>query len=169
VDQIVQESKAGLIPGLFMAPVYWSAPGGKQYIYVSGANADTAQGDPIKAFGLANGQINLTPAMQTSLTYGYPGAGIVVSSNGAQAGTGILWALQPAPCGGGGCNPQGPAILHAYDASNLSIELYNSEQNTARDGMDGYQKFTRPVVADGQVFVCSQSTLYIYGQLRQSY
>ncbi len=168
VDQIVQESKAGLIPGLFMAPVYWSAPGGKQYIYVSGANADTAQGDPIKAFGLANGQINLTPAMQTSLTYGYPGAGIVVSSNGAQAGTGILWALQPAPCGGGGCNPQGPAILHAYDASNLSIELYNSEQNTARDGMDGYQKFTRPVVADGQVFVCSQSTLYIYGQLRQS-
>jgi hypothetical protein len=169
VDQIVQESKAGLIPGLFMAPVYWSAPGGKQYIYVSGANADTAQGDPIKAFGLANGQINLTPAMQTSLSYGYPGAGIVVSSNGAQAGTGILWALQPAPCGGGGCNPQGPAILHAYDASNLSIELYNSEQNTARDGMDGYQKFTRPVVADGQVFVCSQSTLYIYGQLRQSY
>ena len=169
VDQIVQESKAGLIPGLFMAPVYWSAPGGKQYIYVSGANADTAQGDPIKAFGLANGQINLTPAMQTSLTYGYPGAGIVVSSNGEQAGTGILWALQPAPCGGGGCNPQGSAILHAYDASNLSIELYNSEQNTARDEMDSYQKFTRPVVADGQVFVCSQSTLYIYGQLRQSY
>jgi hypothetical protein len=165
VDRIVQESKAGLIPGLFMAPVYWSTPDGKQYIYVSGANADTAQGDHIQAFELTNNQINLTPVMHTSISYGYPGAGIAVSSDGNKKGTGILWALQPAPCGGGGCNPQGPAILRAYDATNLSVELYNSAQNATRDGMDSYEKFTRPVVADGKVFVCSQSTLYIYGQL----
>ncbi|HEY4384508.1 MAG TPA: hypothetical protein VGN34_08565, partial [Ktedonobacteraceae bacterium] len=85
VDRIVQESQAGLIPGLFMAPVYWKAPDGKQYIYVSGANADTGKGDPIKAFELSHGQINLAPVMQTALTYGYPGAGIAVSSNGNKA------------------------------------------------------------------------------------
>ncbi|EFH85048.1 conserved hypothetical protein [Ktedonobacter racemifer DSM 44963] len=165
VDRIVQESQIALLPGLFMAPVYWSTPSGKQYIYVSGANADTGQGDTIKAFELTNGQLNLTPVMHTSLTYGYPGAGIAVSSDGDKAGTGILWALQPAFCHGGGCNPQDSAILRAYDATNLNRELYNSEQNVARDGLDSYQKFTRPVVADGKVFVCSQSILYIYGQL----
>ncbi|GHO42251.1 hypothetical protein KSX_04140 [Ktedonospora formicarum] len=146
-----------MLPGLFMTPVYWSTPSGKQYIYVSGANVDTGQGDTIKAFELTNGQLNLTPVMHTSLTYGYPGAGIAVSSDGDKAGTGILWALQP--------NLQDSAILRAYDATNLNRELYNSEQNVARAGLDSYQKFTRPVVADGKVFVCSQSILYIYGQL----
>jgi len=47
----------------------------------------------------------------------------------------------------------------------LSVELYNSQQNAARDALDSYEKFTRPVIADGKVFVCSQSTLYIYGLL----
>lgn len=163
VDQVVQESQDGLLPGLFMAPVYWQALDGKQYVYVSGADADSGRGDTIKAFELTNGQLNLTPAMQTALTYGYPGAGIVVSSNGKKAGTGILWALQPGHCSAGRCDPQSPGILHAYDATNLSRELYTSDQNPERDGMDSYQRFTRPVVADGKVFVCSQSTLSIYG------
>jgi hypothetical protein len=166
VDHVVQESQEGLLPGLFMAPVYWQAPNGKQYVYVSGADADHGGGDTIKAFELANGQLNLTPAMQTDLIYGYPGAGIVVTSNGNKAGTGILWALQPGYCTAGRCEPHSPAILHAYDATNLSRELYTSGQNPGRDGMDSYQEFTRPVVADGKVFVCSQSTLYIYGLLQ---
>ncbi len=165
IDQVVQESQDGLLPGLFMAPVYWQTPDGKQYVYVSGADADTARGDTIKAFELTNGQLNLTPAMQTALTYGYPGAGIVVTSNGKRADTGILWALQPGHCTAGNCAPQSPGILHAYDATNLSRELYTSDQNPERDGMDSYQRFTRPVVADGKVFVCSQSTLSIYGLL----
>jgi outer membrane protein assembly factor BamB len=165
VDQVVQESQDGLLPGLFMAPVYWQTPDGKQFVYLSGADADTGRGDRIKAFELTNGQLNLTPAMQTALTYGYPGAGIVVSSNGKKAGTGILWALQPGHCSAGRCEPQSPGILHAYDATNLSRELYTSDQNPERDGMDSYQRFTRPVVADGKVFVCSQSTLSIYGLL----
>lgn len=165
VDQVVQESQDGLLPGLFMAPVYWQAPNGKQYVYVSGADADNAQGDTIKAFELTNGQLNLTPATQTDLTYGYPGAGIVVTSNGSKAGTGILWALEPGNCTAGNCDPQSPGILHAYDATNLSRELYTSDQNPVRDSMDSYQRFTRPVVADGKVFVCSQSKLYIYGLL----
>src|SRR5258708_26155124 len=99
-----------------MAPVYWQAPDGKQYVYVSGADADTARGDTIKAFELMNGQLNLTLAMQTDLTYGYPGAGIVVTSNGNKVGTGILWALQPGYCTAGNCEPQSPGLLHAYNA-----------------------------------------------------
>ncbi|MBV9230427.1 MAG: hypothetical protein JOZ18_14045 [Chloroflexi bacterium] len=165
VDQVVQESQEGLLPGLFMAPVYWQAADGRQYVYVSGADADSGRGDTIKAFELVNGQLNLTAAMQTDLTYGYPGAGIVVTSNGNKAGTGILWALQPGHCTAGNCEPHSPGILHAYDATNLSRELYSSEQNAGRDGMDSYQRFTRPIVADGKVFVCSQSALYIYGLL----
>lgn len=165
IDQVVQESQDGLLPGLFMAPVYWQAPDGTPYVYVSGADADSGRGDTIKAFALTDGQLNLTPAMQTALTYGYPGAGLAVTSNGTKASTGILWALEPGHCSAGRCEPHSPAILHAYDATNLGRELYKSDQNPGRDGMDSYQRFTRPVVADGKVLVCSQSTLSIYGLL----
>ncbi len=165
VDNIVQEGPAELIPGLFMAPTYWLGPAGQQFIYVSGANADSGQGDNVKAFLLHNGKLDLTPASQSTQSFGYPGAGFSVSSNGSQPGSGILWALQPGRCHGGGCTPAGPAILHAYAATNLHVELYNSEQNAARDGMDSSMKFTLPVVADGKVFACSQDTLYIYGLL----
>jgi hypothetical protein len=97
--------------------------------------------------------------------FNFPGAGLAISSNGSTAGTGILWALQPGLCSGPGCNPSSPGILHAYDATNLDVELYNSQQNPTRDGLDSYMKFAVPIVANGKVYVCSQSTLYVYGLL----
>ena len=76
-----------------------------------------------------------------------------ISANGAT--NGILWALQS--------NGSAAGTLHAYDASNLGHELYNSDQAGLRDALDSWSKFTTPVVANGDVFVASKSQLTIYG------
>jgi hypothetical protein len=75
------------------------------------------------------------------------------SNNGNDA---ILWALE---------NPHGNAILHAYDAKDLSNELYNSEMSSDRDHAGVSTRFSSATVADGQVFVGAQNELDIYGLL----
>jgi hypothetical protein len=80
------------------------------------------------------------------------GGTMSISANGAS--NGILWTLQS---GGVGV----PGILHAYDATNLSHELYNSNQAGSRDALDEWDKFSAPVVANGEVFVTSNSQLTV--------
>jgi hypothetical protein len=77
----------------------------------------------------------------------------VVSSNGTTPGTGIVW------------NVDFGGTLHAYDPTNLSHELYNSNQNASRDGLDGYVKFSSVVVTNGQVLVGTPAHLAIFGML----
>jgi hypothetical protein len=60
---------------------------------------------------------------------------------------------------------QGPAVLHAYDAADLSHELYNSKQRFARDNPGQPSKFSVPTIADGKVFVGGANQLSVYGLL----
>src|SRR5205807_661293 len=79
------------------------------------------------------------------------------SANGSSGG--IVWALQAAA--------QDPAILRAYDALDLSRELYSSDQMPA-DQLDGAVKFAVPTVANGQVYVGTQSSLSVFGLSTQA-
>jgi hypothetical protein len=150
-DQIVQElvnvfpNSMGIEGGNFSSPVYWNSS--VYFAPVAGA---------VQAFRLANGLLSTSPTSQTSETYGGRGGTMQISANGAS--NGILWTLQT---GGAGV----PGILHAYDATDLSKELYNSNQAGTRDTMDEWDKFTVPVVANGEVFVAGTSQLTIYGLL----
>jgi uncharacterized protein (TIGR03437 family) len=56
-------------------------------------------------------------------------------------------------------------ILHAYDAGNLGHELYNSNQNSSRDALDSYVKFSVPTIANGKVYVGTQDSVAVYGLL----
>jgi hypothetical protein len=58
-----------------------------------------------------------------------------------------------------------PAILHAYDATNLAHELYNSEQNPTRDHGHNTVRFSIPTIADGRVFLGTRGHLDVYGIL----
>jgi hypothetical protein len=101
----------------------------------------------------------------TPETFTFPGVTPSISSNKDVPGTGIVWVISPASCGGPGCAPSGPGVLRAYNATNISDELYNSEQNFTRDRLDSYVKFSVPTIANGRVFVGTQTSLNIYGLL----
>lgn len=85
-----------------------------------------------------------------------------ISANGSAVGTGILWAAGPTS---GDANTQAqPGILHAYDASDLKHELWNSNQNPARDNLGNYAKFSPPTIANGKVYIGTFSKkLMVYG------
>ena len=75
----------------------------------------------------------------------------------------IVWELQVDQYGSGGVS-----VLRAYDATNPSVELYDSSMTGNRDLPSGAVKFTVPTVADGHVFVGSQYELSVYGEFPQS-
>jgi hypothetical protein len=58
--------------------------------------------------------------------------------------------------------------LHAYDASNLAIELYNSQMNSSRDALGSALPFSVPAIADGRVYVGTANALVVFGLLSQS-
>lgn len=104
------------------------------------------------AFNPSTGQFNTTPVQTTPSGWGFPGATPSVSSTGNS--NGIVWAIDTSNYGtnDGGSLSAGPAVLHAYDASNISTELWNSTQgsgNTAGNAV----KFTVPTVANGKVYI----------------
>src|SRR5437879_8359632 len=142
-DDVVQELTIGQC---FCTPAYFN-----NQVYFQGAN------DVLKAFSLSNGRLVSPPASQSSVPFNYFGATPSISANGSSSG--IVWALQAAA--------QGPAILRAYDALDLSRELYSSDQMPA-DQLDGAVKFAVPTVANGQVYVGTQSSLSVFGLSTQS-
>lgn len=140
-DQVVQELP-GAIGGLFSIPVYFNG-----LVYFSGS------GDRIKAFSLSNATLSTSPVSQSAASFGYPGSVPSVSSHGAL--NGIIWTIEGA----------GSAVLHAYAAGNLAAELYNSNQNAARDNPGAYVKFSTPTIVNGKVCVGTQTALAVYGLL----
>ena len=130
-------------------------------VYFNGSVYFAPVGGPVQAFSLANGLLSTRPTSQSSQTYFGRGGTMSISANGSS--NGILWTLQS---GSTDVNPStAPGILHAYDATNLSKELYNSNQAGTRDQLNEWDKFSVPVVANGEVFVTSNYQLTIYGLL----
>ena len=143
IDKVQQELPPGTVGSDFSTPAFWNGPTG-QYVYFTSVNG------PTWAFSWNGSLLSTTP---TSTSTDGNGGSPVVSSNGTAAGTGIVWKIDYG------------SELHAYNASNLADELYNSGQDASRDGLSGYVKFSSPVVTNGQVFVGLSSSLAIFGLL----
>ena len=111
-------------------------------------------GDVLREFTLSFTGADLTT--QSASTLGTAGATPVITANGTN--TGILWALDTTASGG--------AVLHAYDATNLATELYNSTQAAGtRDAIGATDKHAVPLIANGFVYIGTGSGLALFGLL----
>lgn len=135
------------VNSIFSTPAFW-----QNKLYVVGVN------DWLKMFTLDPTQGLFTPvagpsaASHSNNTFGFPGATPSISAAGSA--NGIVWALdnsQYCTWQSPGC---GPAVLHAYNATNLTTELWNSSQAASnRDKAGNAVKFTVPTVANGKVYI----------------
>ncbi len=130
---------------LYGTPSYWN-----RNVYAAASSLQ------LKQYQFQNGLLNPTPTATSPTAYGLRGANTVVSANGTQ--NGIVWAYEKAATGGG--------ILHAYDATNVSSELWNSNMNSARDALGEGIGFAVPVVAQGRVIVSYDSSVGVFGLLQ---
>jgi hypothetical protein len=143
-SQIYQELSGALAGSVFSAPAF----DGKKIYYGS-------VGDTIKAFSFnANGMLNATPESKTTTAFGYPGT--TPSISGSSPKTLILWATENTS----------PAVLHAYNANNLAVELYNSNQAAGgRDNFGNGNKYITPTIANGKVYVGTTNGVGVLGLL----
>jgi len=111
-------------------------------------------GNTLRAFPFANGTFQTQPSSHTANAFAFPGTTPSISANGTSSA--IVWAAENNTF----------AVLHAYDAGNLSTELYNSNQ--AANGRDHFgegNKFIVPTVVNGKVYVGTTTGLAVFGLL----
>jgi hypothetical protein len=148
-NHVIQAIK-GSASGYYSSPAYFN-----NAVYYSG------QGDYLDRYTLIKGALSKTP-VSTSPTTLAAGSTPSISANGST--NGIVWVID-APSTKGTT-----ALIHAYQASNVSLELYNSEQNSTRDTLGRGIRFSVPTVANGNVYVGSKNgsidSLYVYGLLQ---
>jgi hypothetical protein len=157
-DNDIQEIN-GAATGYWSSAALWTA-GTQTAIYYAGF-ASKGVGDTLKMYTLTNGTLSAAPTSQSSNIFTI-GASPSTSGNGAT--NGIVWATMRQE--GLGVQPgQYPAILYAYNATNVASMLYNSSQNAARDQGGCANKFQIPVVVNGKVYVATQNEIDVYGLL----
>ncbi|MFZ0477607.1 MAG: pyrrolo-quinoline quinone [Terriglobales bacterium] len=143
-NQLYQELTGSLSGSVFSSPAFED-----NKIYYG------AVGDTIKAFAFNSGaRLNATPQSQTSATFGYPGA--TPSISGSTKANLILWAT----------SNTSPAVLYAYNADDLTVELYDSNQAAGgRDHFGNGNKYITPTIANGKVYVGTQTGVGVFGLL----
>jgi len=135
---------------------FWSAPA-----YFNGTVYTGAVGDSLKAFPLANGSLATAPSQTSSNSFGFPSPTPAGSANGST--NGIIWAIDTSRYGNAGAS-LGPAVLYAYRADTLAL-LWNSSQSGTRDTAGNAVKFAVPTIANGKVYIGTQTEIDVYGTL----
>ena len=146
VNHVHQQVFTGTILGVgeYGGPAYFN-----NAVYYGGV------GDHIKGFAITNAQLADSPTQEAKLALGYPGATPSISANGSK--NAILWAVENLDL----------AVLHAYDPTNLANELYNSTQApNSRDEFGPGNKFITPTIANGRVYVVTQTGVAVFGLLK---
>ncbi len=147
-NQIVQDLE-NTIGGMWATPAWWN-----NNVYFGGS------GDVLRQFTFdpSTGLLSTAAEYTSSTFFNFPGPTPSISANGDTGA--ILWALETDQYGSGGSS-----ILHAYDATDVSSELYNTTQDGSRDDPGGAVKFTVPTVANGKVYVGAVGVVSVYGLL----
>ncbi len=138
-----QTLKTAVAGGVFSSPAWFNGT-----LYYG------AVGDVLRAFPLTNGSFSPNTSSRSTHSFASPGATPSISANGTK--NAILWAAENT----------NPAVLHAYDATNLATELYNSNQAAkGRDNFGTGNKYIVPTVANGKVYVGTTAGVGVFGLL----
>ena len=142
-NHVYQDVSEALSGSVFSMPAYFA-----NTVYFG------AVGDSIKAFDILNAELSTTPSQHTGNNFIYPGSTPSISADGTR--NAILWAVENA----------NPAVLHAYDADDISQELYNSNQASGgRDQFGSGNKFITPMIVNGKVYVGTTNGVGVFGLL----
>jgi hypothetical protein len=140
----IYQQVSGINP-LRSTPAYFNG-----HVYFGGRDGG------LKSFTFTQARMSATPDSTTATVFAYPGTSPVVSANGTS--NGIVWAAERKVSSG--------EILHAYDAMNVGIELYNSTQAAGgRDAFGPANRFVTPMITAGKVFVASATGVGVFGLL----
>jgi hypothetical protein len=163
VIQVTQRDKPEGGPHIHGTPVYWKSSGG-EFVYVM------AEQDYLRQYRLTGGKLQLYkmsavkgPIDPTRApSYTMPGGTMTLSADGADPESGILWLSMPISLDAN--NGTVPGVLRAFKASDVSVELWNSQQSASQDAYGLYAKFNPPTVYNGRVYQPSFSKqLCVYG------
>jgi uncharacterized membrane protein (UPF0136 family) len=146
-ENIVQEIPGQLQGGIWGMPAYWNGN-----VYFWGRN------DSLRAYSVAGGALSSQWTSNGPDVNSFSDPTPSVSSNGTT--NGVVWALETDTF-----SSNDPAILRAYDATNVATEFYNSAQNSSRDAAPQAVKFTVPTIANGKVYVAGVNKASVYGLL----
>ena len=160
-DQIV-ETVSGSAHGYWSNPAYWQGQTATN-LYMAGLVSESGKGDYLKMYSVSQGLLSSSPVAQSTNTF-MIGATPSISARGTS--NGIVWVIErseqmiiPGHL---------PAILYAYDATNISTMLYSSAQVPSRDQGGCAEKFQVPTIANGKVYVSTQNELDVFGLLGKS-
>jgi Chitobiase/beta-hexosaminidase C-terminal domain/PQQ enzyme repeat len=129
------------------SPVYWQGPT-KKYLFLWSGNNNAV------AYQFTGTNVNTTAVGTGSVAQDDRVGGISLSADGNT--NGILWGDYDGN------------VLYAYDADNFPTVLWNSSQNSSRDSLGSYNKFTSPMIANGKVYMGTASALVVYGLLNNT-
>jgi hypothetical protein len=90
---------------------------------------------------------------QSTVTFPFPPATPVVTSNGPAAETGVVWATQVAQAAGAST-----VNLLAFDADDVTKNVFSANAGPYNEG----PKFTVPTVADSRAFVGTDGQLAVF-------
>ena len=114
-----------------------------------------SDGDALRQFAVINGK--LPPRAASAV----PGVSATPTLSANSLDDGIVWLLHSKVWNA----PDQPAALYAYDAANVTHELYNSEQNASRDRAGLALRFNIPTAVNGHVYVGARREVDVYGLL----
>ncbi len=140
-DAVVQELQISSGASVFSTPAYFN-----------GALYYGAQSDVMRRFTISNGLL-AGPITSGTREYDHPGATPSISASGTT--NALIWAIAYGT----------PAVLSAFNAANVSTEIYNSGMAGARDQLPDGVKFAVPTVANGKVYVGASHALAVFGLL----
>jgi hypothetical protein len=155
-NQVQQEIHVSSNSEMHCQPSYYSGSVG-EFVYLWPEN-ESLHAYPFDRGSNTLGQTVFGPNGPT----GHSGAILSVSSNGQTPGTGIVWASYAYT--GDAEHDVSPGMLRAFDAADVTHELWNNRQNIARDGSGTYAKFAAPTIANGHVYLPTFSGhVVVYG------